>query len=270
MPARFTVFIDESGEAGIGKVRSEHGRGASPYMTLGGALVQNEDRETLEDVLEGVRSDLRKKTLHCSELKHYQILHFARQISRCRLRMFGIISHKNTLRDYKNEIDSDSNKYYNKCIQYILERVGWFMECRGIPPENLDIVLEEGNFDYKKMTNFLRICQQNPHHPFTKKLQNVDLDNIQVKKKAEEPLLEIADLVAHALYKCVDKSKNNFGIPEPRYLCEISTRFFGHPDTLLLVGGGLHCVHQLRDLKLDHDVETVMSKLIATAPSSAQ
>jgi hypothetical protein len=266
MQDRFTIFIDESGEAGIGKVRSESSDGASPYMTLGASLISNRYRGTIEDALAKICTEIGKNTLHCSQLKHYQILHFVRQITQQKIRLFGVVSHKKTLGNYKETIADDSSMYYNKCAQYLLERVGWFMEARKIPPENLDIVFEKANIDYEKMRNLLRACQSNPRHENTKKLNNILIENIVEKKKNEEPLLQLADLVAHALYKCVDKQGKNFGIPEPRYLRELAPRFFGHPETQAVVGAGLYCVHSTRDLNLDSDVEEVFRSMIASPP----
>lgn len=266
MQNRFTIFVDESGEAGIEKIRSDSSKGASPYMTLGASLICNSSRKSIEDALEGVISDFGKNSLHCSQLKHYQILHFIRKITQQKIRLFGVISRKETLGLYKDAISDDSKMYYNKCAQYLLERVGWFMESRKIPPENLDIVFEEANVDYGKMRNLLRACQLKPMHENTKKLQNIEISNIYAKKKSEEPLLQMADLVAHALYKCVDKQAQNFGIPEPRYLRELAPRFFGHPETHAVIGAGLYCVHSPRELKLDSDVEEVLINMVASPP----
>ncbi|UXN06400.1 DUF3800 domain-containing protein [Bartonella sp. HY761] len=264
MEERYTIFIDESGEAGIENVRSESIDGASPYMTLGACLIANRDREVIENTLVEVRTQLRKKSLHCSDLNHYQIIHYTRQIIKLNMHLFGFISRKETLRGYKRRIDDNSKMYYNKCVQYLLERVGWFMQLHQIPPENLDIVFEEArSVDYEKMRKFLRACQSKPNHENTKKLQYIDIKKITVKKKSEEPLLELADLVAHALYKCVDKHKTTYDIPEPRYLCELAPRFFGNPKNQIVVGAGLYCVHSTRDLKLDADVETILNGLLA-------
>ena len=185
------------------------------------------------------------------------------------MRLFGVISRKGTLGSYKAAIAADSSMYYNKCAQYLLERVGWFMESRKIPPENLDIIFEKANVDYEKMRNLLWTCQSSPKHPITNKLQYISISNISVRKKSEEALLQVADLVAHALYKCVDKQSNNFGILEPRYLRELAPCFFGHPDTQAVVGAGLYCVHSTRDLKLDSEVEEVLNSMVANKPKQS-
>lgn len=267
MADRFTLLIDESGEAGIGRVRSKSAPGASPYMTLGATLIREQSRAEIEESLKAIKSKEIKKPLHCSKLSHYQILYFARQIMRHEMRFFGVISRKATLGSYQNTIADDSSMYYNKCAQYLLERVGLFMDVRCIPPDNLNIVFEKANINYDKMRNLIWTCQRNPKHKNTKFLKFINVENITEKKKDDEPLLQIADLVAHALYKCVDKTKSNFEIPEPRYLRELAPKFFGHPETNALVGGGLYCVHSISDLQMDTDVESMLRAMSAIPPS---
>lgn len=235
-------------------------------MTLGAALIPNQSRASTAKALERLQDEIGRKRLHCAELKHYQLLHFSRIVAARKLRLFGVISRKATLGRYKSEIADDSTMYYNKCAQYLLERVGWFMEARDIPRDNVDIVFEKANIDYAMMKNLIRKCQQNPKHANTKRLLKIDVDRISTRKKSEEPLLQIADLVAHALYKCVDKSDKNFGIPEPRYIRELGPRFFGDPAGERIVGAGLYCVHSTKSLKLDADVEETLSNMIAAAP----
>lgn len=264
MKPRFTVFIDESGDSGIGRVRSsETAKGASPYMTMGAALIANDSFEAVRRTLENIATDMGKKALHCSDLTHYQKIFAIREIAKHKKRLFGVISFKETLGGYKDQISQDNKKYYNKCAQYLLERVGWFMEYNNIPAENLDIVFEEGNFDYERLKIFLRKCQQKPNHTKTARLNNIKVSNISVMSKRDEPLLYMSDMVAHALYKCVDLQEKNHFISEPRYLRELGPRFFGDPKTGLVSGAGLYLVHKMSDLALDKDVEEVISGLRA-------
>jgi len=134
MKRRFTLFIDESGDSGIERVRSEGTlRGASPYMTMGAALIANDSHDAVRDTLNNIKIDVGKRELHCSQLNHYQKLFFIRSISIHKKRLFGVVSYKEALGSYKDAI-ADSNKmYYNKCAQYLLERVGWFMHS-DVPP----------------------------------------------------------------------------------------------------------------------------------------
>jgi hypothetical protein len=267
MTGRFTVFIDESGEAGLAKIRSSSSAGASPYMTLGASLISNRSRRHVEETLIQISKEIGKSSLHCSQLKHYDLLHFSRHIVQSRMRLFGVISRKATLGSYRSAISNDSSMYYNKCAQYLLERVGWFMSSRGIIPQNLDIVFEKANVDYNKMRNLLWTCQSSPVHEKTKYLKNIDISKIQIKKKSDEPLLQIADLVAHSLYKCVEKQPKNYHITEPRYVRELGPRFFGNPEDQTVVGAGIYCVHSLEDLKVESDVRSVLEGLVAMPPN---
>lgn len=266
MQDRFTVFIDESGEAGIEKVRSETSGGASPYMTLGASLINNASRPALEHELFQITERVGKKSLHCSKLNHSQILYFIQEITKHRMRLFGLVSRKDTLGSYKKQISENSSMYYNKCCQYLMERIGFFMQTHDIPPANLDIVFEKSNNDYGKMRSFLLTCQSNPLQPVTRLLRHIDIARIDIKDKTEEPLLEIADLVAHALYRCVDKSTHNLGMTEPRYISELAPHFFGHRDTGTVLGAGLHCVHSVRDLKVDAPVAEMFTGMRSSSP----
>lgn len=234
-------------------------------MTFGAALIPNDDRAVLEERLESIAREIGKKDLHCSNLSHFKILYFAREIIKHRMRLFGVISYKDTLGNYKDRIEGDHNKYYNKCVQYLFERVGWFLETRRIDAYDVDIVFEKTNCDYDMMRNFLCILQSNPKHEMTRKLRHLNVEAIEPRKKSEDPLLKIADLVAHSLFKCADKNKENLGIPEPRYVAELAPRFFGDPETNKLLGAGLYCVHNTYHVKLDPDVREVVTKLVATS-----
>lgn len=261
MRERYTLLVDESGEPGLQKVRSAEEDGASPYMTFGAVIFPNSERKTLEAKLAELTERIGKKDLHCSKLRHEQQVFFAKEIVQYRLRFFGSVSYKDTLEKYKEDISADDKRYYNKCAQYLLERVGWFLETRNIDKSDVDIIFERRNSDYDMMRNFLRVVQGNPIRRMSKKLIHLNVSAIEPKTKTEEPLLQIADLVAHALFKCVDKHEDNFGIVEPRYLREIASRFFGDPKDNRILGAGLYCVHSTREVKLHDDVRELFRSL---------
>lgn len=261
-----TLLIDESGEAGITKVRKRNETGASPYMTLGGVLIETDKLEKCRDFLEKIRLAVGKKTLHCNRLNHFQKIFFAKQIARLQtVHCFGVISKKDTLGWYRDTINTDSSAYYNKCAQLLLERVGGFMSENDILPHKLDIVFESGNFEYEKLRRLIKKCQDTPRGVTNKQieqvklLRNIDAENIIDVSKSEEPVLQIADLVAHALFKCVDKSDRDMKITEPRYLLELKQKFYYDSSTLKIFGTGIKAVHRIDQLGLDADIEEVFS-----------
>ncbi len=261
--ASYTLYIDESGETGISKIRSETESGASPYMTLGGVLIDNDKKSQLEDKLLEIRKKTGKKTLHCSKLKHIHKVLLARTVSQEPIVCFGVISRKATLDWYKNMISNDSVKYFNKCGQYLLERVGKFMKEYNIKDDQLEIIFEEGAYNYAKFRSLIGKCQQTPLHENTKLLRHIKLSKIVDAPKSKEPLLQLADLTAHALFKAVDKSENNHHIPEPRYLSEILKRFYCDKDTGKVIQHGLMALHSLTEVQLDAEVNDMITNVEA-------
>lgn len=228
-------------------------------MTLGAALVPNRDSSLICQELERVACVFGKDLLHCSQLKHQQKVYYARCMSNQHFLGFGVISLKSTLGSYRQKIEANSTRYYNKCAQYLLEKVGMFMELNDISPGNVEIVFEEGNFDYSALISLISSCQDNPIQPDTKFLSRIDAFKIRKKPKSTEPLLQLADLVAHSLFKCVDKTDRNFHIPEPRYLNELHQKFFSHPNTGRIEGCGIKSVHDLNQLSLDPDIQKLLN-----------
>lgn len=259
--SKYTLYIDESGQAGISRIRSDSVPGASPYMTLGGVLVRNQDKEHLANLLEKIAECIGKEDLHCNGLRHEQKVYFAREVSKQEIVLFGVISKKSTLGWYGSMIGSNHVKYYNKCGQYLLERVGKFVGRCGIDKVDVDIVFEEGVFDYGMFRGLIRACQNNPRHVNTRQLQNISTSKIVAARKNDEPLLKMADLVAHALYKAVDKVQRNYSIPEPRYLTELGERFCCEDNGENILLNGLMAIHDLGDLELDADVREAIENL---------
>ena len=223
---KYTFFVDESGQSGIKKIRTKSEGGASRYMTLGGALVPNSMIVDLRDKLEVIAKEFGRQELHCSKLNHNQICSFSKAMAEQRILLFGLISMKETLGEYKAAIEESDKRYYNKCAQYILERLAQFLEINDISGDDVDIYFEDGNFDYEALRRLVDRCRQNPMHKNTRRLQHIRPVSIASKPKSDEPILQVADLVAHALFRCVDDGPSTYGIKETRYLQEIRKRFF--------------------------------------------
>ncbi|WP_100369075.1 DUF3800 domain-containing protein [Yoonia maricola] len=66
------IFIDESGEAGISKVRTDTSHGSSPYFVLAAAVMPQAVRIQAEKTLSAVESAIPKKWSHATDLTHSQ------------------------------------------------------------------------------------------------------------------------------------------------------------------------------------------------------
>ena len=143
---KYTLYIDESGDTGIENVRENvASKGASPFLVFGACLVPEVREKELIALHEKIRVDLGCKSLHCSELSHLQIAKFSRMVAeKAGIKCFAFVSRKATLGEYKTRIEGrgQDQKYYNKCVSYLLERVGHWMKLHSVAPEDLRIVFE--------------------------------------------------------------------------------------------------------------------------------
>lgn len=248
--AKYTFFVDASGDFGVENIRTKDGYGASPYMTLGATLIPTRLHEKVNSCLDELSHTFNKRP-HCKNLKHEQKVLFAKQLSQQKILCFGVISLKKTLGSYKDEIGSNASHYHNKCAQYLLENLGLFMNQNQIKPDEVSICFERGPFNIGKLRRLISACQNNPMHPASKYLSWIDTLKIRDIEKEREPLLETADLIAHALYRCVDGGPLN--IKESRYLETLKSNFFGNKNNQVF-NTGIKPVHKLNDLSLDDDI----------------
>ena len=67
-------------------------------------------------------------------------------------------------------------------------------------------------------------------------LQQLNVHDLKVKEKTEEPLLEIADIIASSLYKTCNHY-TSLKITESRYLDELSNIFWCNKEGIILEHG---------------------------------
>lgn len=256
------VYIDESGDAGIRKVRSNGSKGASPFFVISAAVIPKSHLESSKNCLIEVEKCIGRQWKHATDLNHSQKVYFCRQAASLNLRMFSVISNKDTLGDYRQNIDEDPHKFYNKCTVYLLECVGQYLKGKGLFESEPDVVFENRNHNFDALRRYVSKIKDNPIHERAKLVQCFNPFGFVERAKNEEPLLKFADLVAHATYSCVNKSKANYSITETRYIREMQKRF-GADSKGKVLGNGLKCIHSLEKLHLDADVEAELKMLKA-------
>ncbi|WP_375551573.1 DUF3800 domain-containing protein [Rhodophyticola porphyridii] len=249
----YTLFVDESGDQGLDRVRSSIAEGgASPFLTLGGVLVPHSQMESLQNLVHSISAEFGKEILHCADLNHFQTAYFARIISTHRIKLFGVISKKSTLGEYGGDIKGldQAQLYYNKCSQYLLELVGDFLGQHTIPASKFSIVFESKKHNYQRLRAYIRSIRKNPIDRRAVALNNIDPLSITDKSKSQEELLSIADLVAFSLFQSVNESKSNFGVPEERYLRELLRIFHREPKSGKVANFGIKYVKGPRAMNL--------------------
>lgn len=264
----FTAYIDESGEPGISKIRdSLNNHGASPYFVLGAVVCQPTAEVYAKNSLERFKEDIGKtRWKHATDLTHSEKVYLGRELGRLPVRYFAVISNKKTLKGYKGQIESDAQKFYNKCLKYLLELICGYIGPHISNAEDFSVVLEKRNHDYDRMIRYLSAVKKKPIYLQSNALRNLNPFAISTRAKGEEDMVEIADFVAHAVYQLTNRSKSNFGIPEPRYFTELSSRFSGDSNNRVL-GTGIKCIHDLDSLQLDLDIVQTIRKLRVKAPA---
>ena len=263
----FTVYIDESGETGIEKVRDGKKPGASPYFVLGAVVCQPTSEVFARNAITQFRAEIGKTVWkHATELDHSEKAYLSQKLGRLPVRYFALISNKATLHNYKETIASNPHKFYNKCVKYLLECICGYLSKHVNSSDEIKVVLERRNHDYDTMLRYLQTVKENPIYGPSKSLTYLNPFGISTKAKGEDDMLEIADFVAHAVYQCTNRSQSNFGIPEPRYFLEMSSRFAGNKLNKPL-GTGVKCIQSLESLGLDPDIKKTLENLRVTPPS---
>ncbi|MEP3296901.1 MAG: DUF3800 domain-containing protein [Pseudoruegeria sp.] len=258
---KYTFFVDESGQSGIKRIRSDSTPGASRYMTLGGVLIPETKKEEILNGLNKLKKQIDRPALHCSKLKHKQIVRFAQFVADQQVLLFGVISLKETLGDYASDISHSDKRYYNKCAQYLLERLALAMNQKDIKEDDVTICFEEGNFDYNALRSLIRSCRNKPLRPATKNLKLINPYSINAQPKENEKALQLADLIAHALYQCVDDGPSTYGVTETRYVEELKSRFFSDPISKKVCGFGIYPVHELKTIQASKSVEAFLKSI---------
>ena len=267
---KFNVYIDESGEAGIGKVRSNTSGGASPYFVMAAVVCQPTAEVLAKNVFQDARDIIGKKRWkHATDLGHRQKVYLAKELNRLPVRFFAVISRKETLGDYGSEIKHDPHKFYNKCAQYLLENICLYLGPHLESDDDLNVYFEQMNHDYDAMRRFLGKVKENPIYSQSKSLKSLNPFGISTLKKGESEVMEIADFVAHSLYQCVNLSEKNFQITEPRYFSELSSRFAGDKQGNP-IGTGLKFVHNLGSMELEAEIEELFRGTRVALPSIAK
>lgn len=265
----FTIFIDESGDTGIAKLRDEEGGGSSPYFVMGAIILNRSTEIVATKVLDQLQSDFHKtkRWKHATNLSHIQKVHFAQAMASIHCRAYGLVSYKPTLEGYADEINWEPHKFYNKCIKYLLEIIARDLSRFSPNWEKQRIVVEKRNHDYDALRRFLSKVKDNPIYPQSKHLHSINPFALVAKEKSDEDLLRLADFVSHALYSCVNLTPDNFFTPEPRYLNEMIGRFAADERGRVL-GAGIKCIHKIEDMELTPEIRHLFPRLRAKPPST--
>ena len=260
----YTLFVDESGDQGINKIRTSSSGGQSPYLTLGAALVKDDDIEAITTEIKQIVGEIKGKQresfqIHFSQMKHKEKVYVCQQFAQLPVTFLGLISKKDTLGNYAEQINKESTKYYNKNIEYLLEIVGQLFSQHNIGFDKHQIIFEEiKNFNYQQTRNYINIVRDNPMHQKAHQLKHINPSKIESAEKSNAPLLCLADCVAYSLHQCCQDWK---GVYEPRYIHELRSRFHCDGEKYIKYSG-IKFIHTIARC-IPSDVQGFFEKLKA-------
>ncbi len=225
----FTIAIDESGQLVTSGNAAKHNK----YFTLGAIIYPTSEEKKIENLILSCKQKIKyeKEILHFNEIKsHYKKIIVCRTIgtSKDKFYLFGVVSNKDTLGKYKEYIGKDYTFYYNKCLMYIFERIGYFLYrlkyTRGYNINTI-IYIENININFYKTKKYLNKCKENPIRQQTKLLKYFDFSNMHMVGKKDFKTLQIADVMASALFSCLEIT--HIQKPgEPRYIYELRNKIY--------------------------------------------
>lgn len=264
----YTLYIDESGEEGVNKIRTPNAPGASPWLCFGAFLINDSDYDTLNSLIHELEQDLNISSgLHFKNLRHKQRVYACTKLAHINATFFGTLSNKlsTTSGVYIEQIEQDAWKYYNKNAQYLLELVGHYFYKNHIGINDHKIIFEnKRGVRYESLKNLLRKISENPIRQQLKNIQYINPSKITTKGKSEENLLKIADFIASSLFQCCEN--NNFGITETRYLHEMRNKFFCAPNGKI-IEYGIKAINCPSDLHIKNEDRLFLSHLKAETSS---
>lgn len=221
--ADFIAYIDEAGDEGFGKLKTQDVNGGqSKWLLIGACLVSATDDVKLPEWKDAILKRLRKtgRDLHFMNLGHDQRVVVSQEIAKLPLKVASTFSHKITIPGSRwVRVFKQKGYLYNYLVRWLLERLT--AEVKAMPggPHRLRLVFSRrGGTDYDSMTNYLRLLRDDrqlyptPGRIAWDVLNPNDLEVVNHSKRAG---LQFADCTTSALYAAVEG--NLFGNYEARY-----------------------------------------------------
>lgn len=236
----FYAYIDESGDEGFGKLRTEERGGQSTWLILGAIIVRAANDKKIPEWRDSIRArftDKRKPDLHWGNLRHDQKVVAAQDLAKLPFGAALTLSHKVTIPDSQYaHLFKKPQQLYNYLVRWLLERlISAAKEAAGGDKAVLHVVFSRrGGTDYKVMADYLQYLADGRDlvkAPRRTDWSVLDIDGILVENHSKRAGLQLADLVTSAFGNALEP--NRFGNYEPRYAETLIPK-------LITAGGSAH------------------------------
>jgi hypothetical protein len=227
----FTVYIDEAGDEGFGKLAAGPVGGQSRWLVLGAAIVSRENDLKLPQWRDQILSRFPiKKTrdLHFRDLKHEQKIVACQEISRLPVGACVAMSHKVTIPGSKYEkIFKQKGYLYNYLVRWLLERVTSVCFRKSQPDIcAIKIVFSRrGGTNYQSMIEYFNLMKNGNEvmRPARRIVWPIiDFYQIAVENHSKWAGLQVSDCMTSALFSAVEP--NTYGNYEHSYASILKPR----------------------------------------------
>ena len=224
--SRYILYVDEAGDDGLKPFSSKAGQLSAEWFVVGGLLFRSEHDI---EMVRSVRSLIQRlglppdRELHFVDLNDKKRLALCAEIASLMGRWFCVISHKENMRGFRNQlaqrVSNKNNPLYNFLIRILLERVSEYCAAhnRKLDLENsttdLQVVLSErGGLSAPDVSSDLRLLwtQSKSGRTFLNK-KKIDFsvfspDNLSVRANSDLLGRQLADAIASAMLKALPSS----------------------------------------------------------------
>ena len=269
---KFTVYIDESGDPGLGKIRdsceSTKKGGQSAWFCVGAIIVREETNSLLPALKRKIidRLQAQFRDLHFYKMSHAQKIVACQEIASEKIGICFVASNKKTIQDSpKYEIFKGKGHLYNYLIRYLLERVTFSCrkaaELQGVKDYSIKPIFSKcGYVDYHHMKEYF-LLQKNGkeivYTPYQVDWNKFDLNDMRVELHSQWSGLQLSDICTSAFSAALEP--DNYGNLETRYAEILAPNLIIKNNTSL--NHGLTIVPPLTKNPLSNDQSAAVKKI---------
>ena len=193
--ANCTVYIDESGDLGIGK--------GTRWFVITAVIVEKQNEKELRSIISNLKKRLNIQTVHFRELREFsKRLLIVSELRDAPFTTVNVIVDTDIL-DLKDGVQT-----YNYMSKILLERVSWYLRDHGMCA---DVIFSSRNSKRdNELTNYLRDKVLNYDWNYVVKGTIVSVES---RKMETLDLLQLADICAASMFKAYEPDPMGFIYP---------------------------------------------------------
>ena len=240
----YIVFIDESGDDGIAKVKPLHENGSSEWLVLSAIVVRAERGKEVIVWRDEIKSNFKNHQthdIHFNRLSDAKKRYLCSYLADKPARFFAVISNKQNMQGHRNpraEKVPSRNWFYCWVIRVLMERVTQWVGAHslkeyGIKKKALFVFSNRGGMSYSQLKayfSWLRTREEADTDRFPGYQVDWDVVStnlIRVYPHKDRAGLQLADAIAGAAFKSCDF--RDTGEINTEFIERLKPRFAWHP-----------------------------------------